>query len=332
MKSGIILTFYFLFLLLSESFAQQDSLREEIINYTNKKEKMISNGRRLMLDSFLEGDILKMKEVKDYLVSLENENYAVFHPFEYWMVLYWTQDFPELLEDIRDFDSTSIIAYQHKLKPSKDMLSDKLMEQTVYSFDQILRFIKSTELSAQKRDILMLHSRFMVASENNPFINQDTLNYYADLFLEDYPGSPYEEFVRHYIRYKYYPSDWGFGFEFLSGYGLFTGSLNDQFRNNIPIGIAFDVEYKNLCLYLRDYIGFSKTKKDLYFNDGLWEKKSSSRVFLPEASLGYVIMDNEKLKIAPFSGIASMDIGPTEKDLDEKPELDNAGLEFTTTW
>ncbi len=332
MKPGIILCFCCLLLFPSLLIAQEDSLREEIINYNDKRAKMISNGRRLMLDSFMEGDILKMKEVKDYLIGLKNEDYAVFHPFEYWMILYWTQDFPELLEDIRAFDSTSITAFQQKLKPSKDMLSDKLLEQTVYSFDQIVRFIKSTELSDQHRDILLLHSRLMVAKEHNPFINQDTLNYYADQFLDDYPESPYENFVRHFIRYKYYPSDWGFGFEFLSGFGLFTGRLNDHFRDNIPIGVAFDVEYRDLCLYLRDYIGFSKTKTDLSFNDVEWKNMSSARVFLPEASLGYVILENDKLKIAPFAGIAGTDIGPTDKDVDKKPELDDAGLDFTTTW
>ena len=56
MKPGIIPCFCFLLLLPSMLFAQHDSLREEIINYNDKRAKMISNGRRLMLDSFLEGD------------------------------------------------------------------------------------------------------------------------------------------------------------------------------------------------------------------------------------------------------------------------------------
>ena len=48
--------------------------------------------------------------------------------------------------------------------------------------------------------------------------------------------------------------------------------------------------------------------------------------------MGYTIRDSKRLKLAPFVGISSMDIGPTEYDLQEKRSLEDYELTFTTTY
>ena len=98
------------------------------------------------------------------------------------------------------------------------------------------------------------------------------------------------------------------------------------------MGVAFDISYKKLILYLRDYIGFSKTKVDMLYSKGVWEKGSNATIFLPEASLGYTAMDNKHIKLAPFIGIASTGIGPSEYDQQQNPDLKNADLGFTATY
>jgi hypothetical protein len=119
--------------------------------------------------------------------------------------------------------------------------------------------------------------------------------------------------------------------EFFSGYGILTGNLPKTFKNNVPFGIAFDIYYKHIALYLRDYIGFSKTIRDIPYSTGIWEKGSQVRVFLPEASLGYVIADNKAIMLAPFAGIAGTDIGPTQFDVTKEPDLKEAALKYTMT-
>jgi len=98
------------------------------------------------------------------------------------------------------------------------------------------------------------------------------------------------------------------------------------------MGVAFDIYYKKVALYLRDYIGFSSTKHDFTNGNVVWDKKSQVRVYLPEATIGYVIKDGKHFKLAPFAGFSSMDISPTDNDLKEKPDLKDYELSFTTTY
>jgi len=138
--------------------------------------------------------------------------------------------------------------------------------------------------------------------------------------------------VKTYIRYKLVPKNWGMTFEFFSGYGFYTGNLSKSYTNNIPIGVAFDICYKNFELYLRDYIGFNKTKKDIDYSLGTWEKGSNTMVFLPEASLGYVTYNDNRFKVSPFAGIGLMDISPPSNDTKDTPELKEVSLKFTATY
>ena len=133
-------------------------------------------------------------------------------------------------------------------------------------------------------------------------------------------------------KIKYPPSKWGCAVELFSGYGIFTDDLTKTYRNTIPFGAAGDFYYKRLALYLRDYIGFSKIIRDVPYSDGNWAKGSQVRIFILEASLGYVLTENKTFKVTPFAGFALTDISPTKSDLDEIPELSQVELEFTSTY
>lgn len=161
---------------------------------------------------------------------------------------------------------------------------------------------------------------------------QDSLNNLADIFLKTYSQSKFEDFTKQYIRYKQVPKKWGMAYEFFSGYSVYTGNLHENYTNNIPIGVAFDICYKNFELYLRNYIGFDKTKKDFDYSLGTWEKDSKTIVFLPEASFGYVTYNDNRFKLSPFAGIGSMNISPPSIDTEETPELEEVSLKFTTTY
>lgn len=315
------------------SYGQIDSLQHEILNYDDSKLELISNGRRLLLDNFMDENIAKVKEVKDYLVNdVENEDYAVFYPVEHWFILYWTKEYQELLTRINQFDSETLASFQNKIKPTNDLLYSKLHEKTRRFRDFLIAKMEESGIKKEEKDFLVMNLNYLIAGENDTEITQDVLNSLADKFLESHPNSVYEEYTRKNIRFKNKLSNWGFGVEFFSGYGMFTENLSNEYKNNIPFGVAFDICYKDFTLYLRDYIGFSKTLNNWDYGDGVWEEDSQVRVFLPEASVGYTILNNKSFKISPFAGIASTNIGPTEYDLDEEPGLENVNLDFTATY
>ena len=50
-------------------YSQVDSIKSQILDYEDSKSTIISKGRKLLLDKFIEGDLMKVKEIKDYLIN-----------------------------------------------------------------------------------------------------------------------------------------------------------------------------------------------------------------------------------------------------------------------
>lgn len=313
-------------------YSQVDSIKSQILNYEDSKSAIISKGRKLLLDKFIEGDLMKVKDIKDYLIKTEDDNYFAFYPAEYWFVLYWTKDYSELAKSIQSFDSAKVASYNTRIRPLNDMLYDKLKEKSFNNETQIKEQLQISDLDYETKQILSLNFDWLLLENRKNIYAQDSLNERADNFLKTNTQSRFEGFTKKYIKYKLVPKNWGMTFEFFSGYSIYTGNLSENYTNNVPVGVAFDICYKNYELYLRDYIGFNKTKKDFNYSLGTWEKGSRTMVFLPEASLGYVAYNDNRFKLSPFAGIGSMDISPTTKDKEETPELKEVSLEFTTTY
>ena len=326
---SILITITFLS---SPSFAQKDSIENQILNFTDGYSAIIMKGRGLLEQKFMEGDYKKVAEIKEYLENkVRDTQYIVFYPLENWYLLYWTKDYNGLLKTI-PLTLQSRVSYQQKIKPPEDLLLKKLIKKTRESILALQADIQSSDLAQMDKDFLSLHLKYTATAghENQP--DTDSLNTFANTFLAAYPNSKYEEFVRENIRFQLAPSKWGFTFEFFSGYGVLTGDLKKSFNNPIPLGIAFDIYYKNWVLYLRNYIGISKTKIDIPYSKGVWMKGLSANIFVPEASIGYVLLDNKKLKLAPFVGFGGTDITPTENEIKKDPDLKNAEFKMTKTY
>jgi len=328
--------FYFvLFLLLFPLFlkAQEKDLEQEILNYSETQSELISKGRKMLLDKFLEDDFVKVKEIKDYLINeVQNEDYFALYPVEKWMIMYWTGDYEKLTESILQLDQEYLEKFQRKIAPQRDLLYTKLLEKSWDQLQMLEVNINNSSLDTNSKDFLLLHLNFMVSGEPLLKISQDEVNAMASLYLETHPESSYEEYVRNNIRYQYSPSKWGLGFEFFSGFGMFTGELNDLYNNQGVLGVAFDIEYNKFTLYLRNYIAFGETKQDRENAGVLWPKNSQATMFFPEASLGYTVLENDKIKLSPFAGIGAAHIGPTETDLEQRPELENLEVGFSTSY
>ncbi|MCX6256411.1 MAG: hypothetical protein NTW49_00685 [Bacteroidia bacterium] len=282
----------------------------------------------MLLDKFLSGDISKVAEIEDYLTKqLSGDDYVALYPFEQWLILYWTKNYDKLIQNIKHYDSICSTLHT-KIFPQPDNLSFRLKEKTYSNKQLIISWIKNSSISEQDKDFLIMNLYLLLITKETKDITQDTLNYRADKFIQKYHDNDLISFTRKYIRQEYVPSKWAYSFEIFSGYGIFSGDLKNDFSDNIPIGVAFDVYYKNISLYLRDYIGFSRTKHDFTGNGDIWNKNSQVRVYLPEASFGYIVHESKHFKLAPFAGISSTSVSPTENDLNIKPDLKNYELSF----
>lgn len=319
-------------------FAQTDSLRSAILNYEDQDLELIIKGRKMLKNELSNDNMPEARKIVNFLLEETQESkYPPFTGYEGQILYYLTGKFEIITDLLEDYYQDSY--YQGtSFDYMRDGLAQEIEVSAIANESRIRESIQQSSLSSEEKAIVTLHFDYLLSfSEDlhNYQLRQNTqndLNSKANNFLETYPESPYETYVRNEIRYIYERSNWGFAFEFFSGYGIFNSDLEDSFSDNVPIGIAFDVEYKNWALYLRDYIGLHKTKIDIPHREGIWEKNSQARTYLGEASLGYVSVDNNLFKVAPFAGIGTMGISPTEYDIQDDRSLRKADLKFTQTY
>ena len=324
-------------ILLSQSkvgWSQIDTANSNLEKYdlANEKSVIIYKARRLLVDQFLENDIPGLIKTRDYLLSLQDNNYLSFYPIERFLIQFTTGEYQTLADELKQTNLSSIKMNLGSVMPIQDGLLTIIKSTFIRNEIEVKTKIQFSNCTDEVKQFLLLFLDSILLDIQNNIYLQDELNERSDLFLKQYPNSEYENFIYTFIRYKEVPSNWRFTAEFFSGYCIYTNELSNLYTNNIPVGVAFDVCYKRLEIFFRNYIGIHKTKVDIPLSTGTWKENSRANTFLPEASFGYVIYDKNKIKLTPFLGIASTDIGPTSNDEEKKPELKNAGLPFTLTY
>src|ERR1035437_7802794 len=310
MRKSVLIISLLLFTLIG--YSQSNRVKNEILNYNDSNVEFITKGRKYLIDKLMDGDMAKVKEIKNALLLNENDKYLTFYPYEIRLILYLTGDYDELLYTINSFDAIKTDRLKLAIKPAQDNLIEILLSTVHKKRTAIETNINTQVANLENRDFLIMNLHYLMASNDNPDITRADLNADADNFLVKHPGSKYAPHTRQYIRYKMVPSDWGYGFEIFSGFGVCTSSLYDKFRDNVPIGVGFDIGYKDVTLYLRDYIGIGRTYQDIPVNGTVWPNNTKANTMVPEASLGYRIPTKSRIQFAPFAGIGGLLFSPTE--------------------
>ncbi|PKD20225.1 hypothetical protein APR41_14685 [Salegentibacter salinarum] len=332
MKNRLFVLLFFLVISLI-SAQNKDNIENEILSYTNSQTQIISKGRLLLADSFLEGDLQKVDEVRNYLLKeVDSENYIALLPGEQWLISYWTGEFYDVIDSVNYYYTKGSTNYEDKIFPTEDRLYYKLVEKSWNELEKLEEKILTSGLNEEEKDFLLLHLNYMISGQPLNTLTQDEINKMADLFLEKHPTGKLTDLVKSNIRFRFEASNWGFAFDFFMGYAVQNGALSSQFSNGFALGHGFDVEYKKFSLYLRNYIGFTKTLEEMEVEAVGWQKDMRLIQYLPEASIGYSVVDNNKLKLSPFAGIGGVAFSPTESDINNRPELEDSQVGFVTAY
>ena len=300
----LILTFFFA--MVFSGFAQIE------VEIQQSKTEKIAKGRAYLLEKFLDRDYDKVKEIKDYLMTLEDDNYIAFWPSELYHILQWTKEYGELTSLLRSMDSAYFSVPDNtkkKVLPEYDDLYKQLYLRGLED-KHLLQFgLQEADLTSEDRafltmflDWLFVEKHYLVRDIQKDE-NQTRVNEVATRFLSDYPNSDYEYFVRHAIRKQYVENDWGWGMGLDICGGFLSGSLKDKFKPIFGLGISVDVLYKKFLLNLGYDIIISDTKLDQAYSGGIYPAGSRDNVMNFYADLGYRIVDGRVISIAPFVGI-----------------------------
>ena len=324
MKRNILI----LVLLFASAFPSFAQIENEI--QQSRKEK-IEKGRAYLLEKFIDRDYEKVKEIKDYLMEMDDDNYVALTPFEQWHILQWTKEYDALIDKLRHSDSLYFASYDKKVFPEKDDLMRRLYLRSAED-EHLLKFsLQEAQLPAEDEAFLTLFLDWLIRSENND--NQKNWNVGADKFLADYPNSDYEGFVKHWIRRPYEVEGnwgWGMGFNLCSGFS--TGSLAQPI---IGFGLDFDIAYKRLFMFLGYHVMAANTRIEQHLSDGGLCPKGYHVGWMPMyADLGYAVVDNRSIRITPFVGVGGIietygnQKHPEYEELEKNIFLYQGGLSF----
>ncbi len=333
MKLRLLFATLLIALLSLNSFSQNDSLRSEILNYEQSKHDFLDKGRRLLLDHFEKSDLFKVKEVKDLLLEENGGNiYNTFYPIEYIYILYWTEEYDELIDFIKQVDFTLPVSNSVRILAATDNMFTTLLQQTVENKDMLLLFIKESNISDMDKEFLMLQLEDIIRAglgNSIDFESEQTayINDLSDQFLDKYPDSPYETIIRETIRYKFEPSPWAFYWDMIGlGAVVPTGNLSDYFSTGVGVEMALDLRYKKLVGIFG--FGFSghTLDDDIKINGVTWANSSSATLGLGYLNAGYLLVDTKRVSIYPFIGGGYIGFSTSQNVYKEIPELEKLQL------
>lgn len=332
-----ILSLFFAFFLVGISTAQNnDSIRQAIMNQKDTDLELLSKGRSLIMEQLSKGDISGLRDTKNYLINEMSEPYKVFTVGEYWLLLYWTEDYSTILSEIDEFTlgSSKFSRYENRrqfyLSPLLRMISEndelhkKLAIKSAESYLPLSVYIDNAELISEEKEFLkLLLFSMLFTPSNHQSEEMEEVNSRATSFLQAYPDSKYADYARRYIRYKYEVGNWGMGYEFALGYGNTVGQLQNNFGGGMGLGLELEVLYKQAHFQTRFHVFSSKTRNDITVNNLTWPGNTAGNFFTADFAFQYPAFMNKKIKLMPFVGIGAVGVSPVEKVVKDYPELED---------
>ena len=311
--------------------AQNDSIKWQIMNYPESKSDLISKARRLILDKFIEGDIVTVLSTMRYVENeIEDDDYTALWAAEKIFINFWAADYVPILGFFHvppqnQAVSSTKIPDKIKIEPAPDLLLYKLREQTSVKFDSIDRLISVAFLDNEAKDFLHILLEHISSSNRKGYYSASdedarlSLNDKANRFIESYPESKYASYIKAQVCEEYFPSKLGIALGLGSGYTALSGELSRLFTNPIPLIFNVDAEYMRVSLLMSFLVGFNRTNTDMTYSGGVFPKGEATRQWVGEFDLGYRIYDSKRFKIIPFVGITQMSFEATSaaKDKDE---------------
>lgn len=311
------------------SFGQESNIREEILNYRDISREIIEKGRQMLSDKLKEDDLPKTKEIKDFLIQDTGDPLQVFYPMEYILLLYWTEDYDELITFINDPNSQTGTTYNVLQIIRMDNLFRELYRKSNANKDLLIINIETSDLSDEDRDFLKLHLNFILVKAKETGTNaaiREAINEQADAFFSAYPASRYRMFIRKEIRPIYRKSNWGGGFDIGFTKSFPRGNLSSQFNTGMGINMSCNVQYKRSFIMLDMGIRSHKLRRDMDINNTTWASGSTGNITGLFLSGGVTMTPKKQLMVYPYAGIGYMGIEALEKDYEQQPELEKLGL------
>ena len=303
-----ILLFFALFIAIP-SFAQ---IEEEIANYQPKLELM-TKARGLMIDELSKGNFSKVKQIKDYALTLEDDVSIPFSRDELWSILLLTNEFETLGDEIAELNRDN---YYRRHSQIVDGLWIALRKTLKANETELWNQLKKASLAEETFNVLRMALEWELEGEvvSKKIYNQATAH------LSIYPKSRYEYFVRKVLFDRYHEkfpnlpasptfvhkAPWTLGIKASLGGGCFTGDLSELYKAFGFVNGELTFGYRRFSL--DGGIGFMPiwTSNDIVGNNGVLEKGKALDAYAPHGDFGFFIVQKDDFRMKPFIGVGGL--------------------------
>lgn len=321
MKTALLfITFYFVSIFV---YSQNDTISNQ--SFTYSKTEIISRYRNLLIDNIISHNPYRLEEIFNKLVEDFDKSYVTLNQNEKWMLCFILNKYDFIINEITNSFSQNTDTESLEVKFKNDQLNDFLYKTIIKNEFGLSHEIRATNLEEIDKDFLLLLLKVYTTKTDNTY--QEKLNSEATFYIDKYPDSKYDSYIRNNIRFKFEPKKFTFGIELNTGATILNKKTSSYFSSGAILGFGLNCEIGRLQINTRGSIVFSEIKKDIDLNYNTWQRGENAQIFLPEISFGYLFKIDKNHFITPILGIGWFMAEPSENDKKNNPLLNNISIE-----
>lgn len=185
---------------------------------------------------------------------------------ERWMAYHWTGRYQVMLKELEQYTEMSRMIEDYCEKPPADSLFELLDDLNYREYERCSEAIANERLPEEARELLSLHLHYLLRD------NSEKEKERRRAFLDRYPRSKYEEFVKTFMELPPKLKKHYFSWDVLIHQANWTGNLNLALRPGWGFQTYLNYHRKALHLYAGYEGAWAKVNRDIY-HGGEWYPK-----------------------------------------------------------
>jgi hypothetical protein len=313
MKKLIISFLLWAFAFTAKTQSVYDSVRNVVEQYKGASNIIVPNIRQIVAAGLDSNQLHSVKPFYDYAVkALAQKNIYAFDTYEQLKLAYILGDYPFLLQYIGRLNNHSMPDYhQHTQTVSyntyaadPDLLWVSIRKYLQQHFELIRKqVLENNSLQPEDAKMLCLYLRLYLYDAKNESFDAVRIEKEAKEFFGEHYEGRYAYLVQHGVLDEVTPTKLHFNFEMGLG-PVFRGRQIKQYMPvSVGIQITTGINYKRSMLEFSFQASGSKLKKALPVKGETWNADSSMRLYGGSVTLGYLLVDNKRIALYPFSGV-----------------------------
>jgi hypothetical protein len=280
--------------LIFSAITVRSQVGEEIRSYVDSAEIVVSNGRKLLLETLLKEDYAKSKEIYQYLSDeTKGKNCTLFYYNEDLYINMLLSDWKQWINLAVDYKKyPNSVCY-----PKSYRMNRILYDEIVKKNDSITSLIASSDLDIEERSVIGIYLHLLKNGDPDE-------RYYQMLrdFHKTYDKSKFDDFFNNFMPRDFVKGSWCWSLG--STYIFPSGELGKGFTSNPVFSMSMDINigkvYASLYMNggaLRLKTPFTAITATQTFDFELDEK---FQYFEGGLLLGYFIVRDDYFRLAPY--------------------------------